>query len=119
MNTTVPVSPNLDIFFYTTEDPKISNHEILVPIGANLIQKGKSTPIACEPIAFSSSDMWQQTVQAYVGDCVFAAALLALADDGKLNYTFPLIKHLTPEIGSVNLTIGILQLPQLTMMNDF
>lgn len=63
--------------------------------------------------------MWYDPLQAYIGDCVFGAALLALSDMGKLVYTFPVIQHITPTIETLTMTVSFSQLPQLIMMNNF
>lgn len=91
MNTKYEITPNISVDFFTTSNPQIMNHEIHFPVGAYLINRGKKSLIQCEPIKFSSTDMWQDPLQAYVGDCVFSAVMIALADMGKLNYTFPVI----------------------------
>lgn len=119
MDTTIQISPNMSVYFYTTSNPQILNHELHFPVGAQLKNKGQTTPIVCEPITFSSTDMWYDPLQAYVGDCVFGAVLLALSDMGKLNYTFPVIQHLTPDIETLYLSLAFAELPKLIMMDNF
>jgi len=43
-----------------------------------------------------------------VGDCVFSAAFDAIFDMGLVNYTFPLVKNITPGFLDLNMTLGII-----------
>lgn len=50
MNTTIQIDPNVAIYFFTSANPTIYDHELTFPVGAQLINKGQKTPITCEQI---------------------------------------------------------------------